>query len=117
MRNYQTRYHRNGTVTVWDVYQQQWTRREAASVYADAKVMASLSHAERARIEAMAHDMTVTAAKALARRIARAANDEGTIQADQMIDLAGRSDPTLHTTTSVERAARALGCYYSLPQY
>jgi len=34
-----------------------------------------------------------------------------------MLDLAGRRDPTLHTTTSIACAARALGCYYSLPEW
>lgn len=115
MSRYKTRYHRDGTVTAWDGYQQKWTRRDAGSVLADDRVMSSLGEGERARIEAMAHGMTMKQARALARRIVRAANDEGTIQAADMLDLAGRRDPTLHTAMSAASAARALGCYYSLP--
>lgn len=31
MSNYRTTYHRDGTVTVWDVYQQQWRRMNASN--------------------------------------------------------------------------------------
>jgi len=41
-----TKYHRDGTVTVWDVYRQAWTRTAAPSD----RVLASLTEAERARI-------------------------------------------------------------------
>ena len=53
---YRTRYHRDGTVTVWDVYLQQWTRRSAASLVAEAQapapnaILPTLSETERARI-------------------------------------------------------------------
>ena len=43
---YKTKYHRDGTVTVWDVYQQQWQRTARPS---DA-VLASLGHRERERV-------------------------------------------------------------------
>ncbi|HVZ13430.1 MAG TPA: hypothetical protein VG894_03130, partial [Bauldia sp.] len=109
--NYRTKYHRDGTVTVRDAYRQKWARRDAGSVLADDCVMSSLGEGERARIEAMAHGMTLAQARNLARRLVRAANDEGTVQAADMLDLAGRRDPTLHTTASIACAARALGCY------
>lgn len=43
---YRTTYHRNGTVTVWDVFQQVWTRTRRPS---DA-VLASMDAPERNRI-------------------------------------------------------------------
>lgn len=43
---YATRYHHDGTVTVWDVYRQQWVRLMHPS---DA-VLASLSTATRERV-------------------------------------------------------------------
>jgi hypothetical protein len=49
---YKTTFHRNGTVTLWNVYTQGWERRRAANV-AD-EVLASLSGSERARILRMA---------------------------------------------------------------
>lgn len=49
---YRTTFHRNGTVTVWDVYQQAWRRFLAAEV-PDA-IMASLNKKERARIRRIA---------------------------------------------------------------
>jgi hypothetical protein len=49
---YRTTYHRDGTVTVWDVHQQAWTRVRADRI-GDA-VLASLSDAERRRISRMA---------------------------------------------------------------
>lgn len=45
-RLYRTRYHRDNTVTVWDVYAQQWTRTRRPSE----GVLASLSDGERARV-------------------------------------------------------------------
>jgi hypothetical protein len=45
---------------------------------------------------------------ALLARLEKAANAEGTIQADKMQRIAPHSRPELHTTTSVERAFRAL---------
>lgn len=41
-----TKYHRDATVTVWDVYRQGWVRTSAPSD----RVLASLTEAERARI-------------------------------------------------------------------
>ena len=49
---YRTTYHRDGTVTLWDVYRQMWRRMKAANV--PDQIMASLSVVERARIERMA---------------------------------------------------------------
>ena len=43
---YATRYHRDHTVTVWDVYTQSWDRTSSPS---DA-VLASLSEPERTRV-------------------------------------------------------------------
>jgi hypothetical protein len=52
--NPKTTYHRDGTVTVWDVYQQVWRRRPALAIRDDHAVMASLNDRERARITTMA---------------------------------------------------------------
>lgn len=41
-----TTYHRDGSVTLWDVYQQQWVR---SSAFSD-EVYASLGAGERARV-------------------------------------------------------------------
>lgn len=49
---YRTRYHRDGSVTYWDVYAQQWSRQPAERI-SDA-VLASLSETERRRIARMA---------------------------------------------------------------
>ena len=49
---YRTIYHRDGTVTVWDVYQQRWTRLPASQVRDE--VLASLPARERDRIMRMA---------------------------------------------------------------
>jgi len=43
---YRTTYHRDGSVTVWDVYSQQWRRTDRPSD----RVLASLSASERARV-------------------------------------------------------------------
>ena len=48
MNNYKTKYHRNGTVTIWNVYTQTWVTYHAASV--PDKVMASLGNIEREKI-------------------------------------------------------------------
>ena len=47
MKNYRTTYHKDGTVTVWDVYQQQWCRRVA---HLPDHVLASLDPAEREKV-------------------------------------------------------------------
>ena len=47
-----TKYHRDGTVTFWSVYLQQW-RRVAAERISDADLV-TLSNAERLRIGRMA---------------------------------------------------------------
>jgi len=58
MSAYQTKFHRDGTVTVWDVYQQQWVRRAAADLIAECgsanALMPTLSQSERDRITRMA---------------------------------------------------------------
>lgn len=54
MSNYSTTFHRDATITVWDVYQQQWRRMSAVKLYGEDAIMASLSQKERARIERMA---------------------------------------------------------------
>jgi len=106
--SYQTKYHRDGTVTVWDVYRQQWTRREASDVYADDRVMASLPAYDRLRIEAKAHGNTLAESRSICRRLLADADEGGTLQADQM--LAYTREPTMHTTCSIQRAAEHLGC-------
>lgn len=50
MANYKTVFHRDGTVTVWDVYTQQWRRMGAESLASEARLMATLREAERRRI-------------------------------------------------------------------
>jgi hypothetical protein len=44
--NYRTTYHRDGSVTVWDVYTQAWLRTSRPSD----RVLASLSQEERRRV-------------------------------------------------------------------
>ena len=44
---YATRFHRDGSVTVWNVYSQAWQRTTRPSD----RVLASLSAAERAKVE------------------------------------------------------------------
>ena len=46
-----TRYHRDGTVTLWDIYRQQWRRLPADAI--SAEMLATLSDAERIRIARM----------------------------------------------------------------
>lgn len=50
--NTKTKFHRDNTVTVWNVYTQQWERGRAESV--PAEVLASLPAAERERIQRVA---------------------------------------------------------------
>ena len=52
MNTYRTTYHRDGTVTLWDVYQQQWVRLAADQV--SDQILATLSDTERRRIVKMA---------------------------------------------------------------
>lgn len=47
-----TTYHRDRTVTVWDVYQQQWRRLDATNALR--QLGPTLTAAERARMAAMA---------------------------------------------------------------
>lgn len=44
----------------------------------------------------------------LAARLSKAANDEGTIQADKMLKIAPHHRPELHTTMSISAAFKAL---------
>lgn len=46
--DYATKFHRHGTVTVWDVFQQRWVRTHVSRV--SDQVLASLSSDERDRI-------------------------------------------------------------------
>ena len=46
----ETTYHRDGTVSLWDVYEQQWRRLPAVDI--SDRTMATLSLAERRRIRA-----------------------------------------------------------------
>ena len=52
MSSYKTTYHRDGTVTVWNVYTQQWERIAADQV--SDQILASLNETERRRIGKMA---------------------------------------------------------------
>jgi hypothetical protein len=47
MSNYDTTYHRDGTVTIWDCYDQQWLRTGAPPE----ALLATLSSAERDRVQ------------------------------------------------------------------
>lgn len=51
-RPYRTRFHRDGTVTLWSVYHQQWERWDAAAV--SEGTLATLPKRERDRIGRMA---------------------------------------------------------------
>ena len=54
---YQTKFHRDGTVTLWNVYTQQWVRVSAQSLVAQCErpfgnmLLPTLPESERARIE------------------------------------------------------------------
>jgi Fe-S cluster biosynthesis and repair protein YggX len=52
MSNYKTKYHRDGTVTIWNVFSQAWQRHQA-DLIADS-VLATLNDSERARIAKIA---------------------------------------------------------------
>lgn len=52
--SYKTKFHRDGTVTVWSVYSQQWARISAVAAFRDDRLMASLNDLERRRIARMA---------------------------------------------------------------
>ena len=43
-----TTFHRDGTITLWHVYRQQWVRLAAAAI--SDETLATLSHRERARV-------------------------------------------------------------------
>jgi len=108
---YDTTYHRDGTVTVWDSYAQSWRRFSAQSVYEDDRLMSTLNARERARIEAMANDSTLAAQRRIARALYRAAPEGGAIQAHQMLRIT--SNPRLHTAMRLEAAVDALGVRYA----
>lgn len=56
-------------------------------------------------------DLTIgTASKRDVIKAFNAANEEGTIQAWDMVKIMGHSDPTKHTTTSLKNALIWLGC-------
>ena len=56
---YKTKFHRDGTVTVWNVYNQQWERIEAQTLVDQCKepfgnlILPTLPQQDRARIERM----------------------------------------------------------------
>ena len=62
---YATTYHRDGTVTIWDCYAQQWRRLSAAGLVAvaaqDNSIMSTLPESERRRIRRMARRMKLAA--------------------------------------------------------
>jgi len=49
---YKTTYHRNGTVTVWNIFKQGWERLAARDVCPE--ILATLTQSERDRIAKMA---------------------------------------------------------------
>ena len=49
---YKSKFHRDNTVSLWDIYQQRWTRVRASRV--PAEILSSLSPEERKRIAKMA---------------------------------------------------------------
>jgi hypothetical protein len=57
---YSTKFHRDGTVTLWNVYTQQWERHEAVALVEQCErpfgnlLLPTLTAQERARIERMA---------------------------------------------------------------
>lgn len=107
-----TKYHRDGTVTVWDVYAQTWRERVSpSSILGDAQFMGTLDSHERARIEAMNEGSTLREQKRLARRIIAAADEGGTIQATKMLELTSR--PRAHTTCSIETALELCGAKWA----
>jgi hypothetical protein len=48
MNNYKTKFHKDGTITIWNIYLQQWERRQADQIPDD--VLASVGNIERERI-------------------------------------------------------------------
>ena len=52
--NYGTTYHRDKTVSFWNIYTQQWERDTAYNITCRHKVYASLNDAERRKISKMA---------------------------------------------------------------
>jgi hypothetical protein len=52
MSTYKTTFHRDGTVTFWNVYEQQWNRTEASQI--SDQNLASMSEADRNRVIKMA---------------------------------------------------------------
>lgn len=48
---FKTTFHRDGTITVWDVYTQSWWRVSAGAI--DDRTLATLNQKERARIARM----------------------------------------------------------------
>ena len=55
---YANRYHRDGTVTFWDVHAQQWERWQARDMVVSTEIMGSMLPEERNRIELMARKVT-----------------------------------------------------------
>ena len=57
---YQTKFHRDGTVTLWDVFAQQWTRKSARDLVAQCErpfgnlLLPTLPAQERQRVIRMA---------------------------------------------------------------
>jgi hypothetical protein len=48
MNNYKTKFHKDGTITIWNIYLQQWERHQADQIPND--VLASVGDIERDRI-------------------------------------------------------------------
>ena len=105
-----TKFNRDETVTVWNIYNQSWNRIHAKAAFRDDRLMATLDATERARISAMAYGWKFGDAKKMAHRILSLADDGGTIAPEDMQEIT--DEPTLHTHCDVDRALEALGLQY-----
>jgi hypothetical protein len=95
---YDTKYHRDGTVTVWDVYQQSWLRCQMDAV--PDEVLASLSVEERDRM----------AARVAARRLGRMggrARSAAKAAASRTNGLLGGAATRERRAAAIRAAARA----------
>lgn len=95
---YATRYHRNGTVTVWDVYQQQWLRQVGIVPSA---VLATLTHEDRERV--LHHTLPDRRIEALRREAAIAGDADQVAICDRA--LAGNGDARLECARVIAAAA------------
>ena len=108
---YETKFHRDGSVTVWDTHAQVWQRATAEDIYRDDRLMSTLNARERARVEAMVRGYPLSSQRRLAKALYRAAPEGGAIQAHEMMRFT--RDPRLHTSMQLAAAIDALGVRYA----